>query len=58
MLIDPKANQVNHQSGVKGSSGDAKLDKAEKLRRIAARNNISGEEAKKLKDLNDSFYQV
>jgi hypothetical protein len=59
MFVNPNAeSQANQEILNEKKRRDSKLEKNEKLKRIAARNGMSPSQTKKVQDLHDKFYEV
>jgi hypothetical protein len=59
MFVNPNAeSQANQGILNEKKKRDSKLEKNEKLKRIAARNGMSPSQTKKVQDLHDKFYEV
>ena len=59
MFVNPNAeSQSSHKASNEKNQRDSKLEKNEKLKRIAARNGMSPSQTKKVQDLHDKFYEV
>jgi hypothetical protein len=59
MFVNPNAeSQANQEIWNDKKRRDSKLEKNEKLKRIAARNGMSPSQTKKVQDLHDKFYEV